>query len=115
MLHTAPHKARFTKLGYGALALYAALLVAVGLGVYGINVTQLMMLQRSSERAREEVRTGHMLIPTKDNAQCRSIHFNNETQALSRETLIPCKPETGRAERSSGGSFSVFRDGFVNR
>ena len=106
------HKARFNKLGYGALALYAALVGVVALAVYGINVTGLIMDQSRSERARAQVKTGRMLVTTEDRTQCRSIRFNNETAELSRETLAECDSKLGS---DSGGSFGVFRDGFMNR
>jgi hypothetical protein len=114
---TMPHKpsrSRFNKFGYGALALYALAIVVTALGVYGINVTSIVMSQSTSDRAREKVKTGRMVIGTDDRTQCRSLHFNNETQELSAETLAECDLRLG-STGSSGGSFGIFRDGFVNR
>ena len=106
-------KARFNKLGYGALALYASLVAVVALGVYGLNVTSLIMDQSRSDRVRAQVNTGRMLVTTEDRVQCRSLRFNNETAELSRETLIDCDSKIGAD--TSGGSFGIFRDGFINR
>lgn len=106
-------KTSFEKLGYGVLALYAAGLVGVALGVYGYNVTSLIMTQSQSEQARAQVRTGRMVISSRDRVQCRSIQFNNETAEVSAETIVDCEPQLRPRARS--GSFGIFRDGFVNR
>ncbi len=103
----------FNKFGYGALALYATLVVALALGVYGINITSVIMDQNRSERARAQVQSGRMLVTTDDRTQCRSIRFDNETAELGRETLVDC--EVRRGSQSGGGSFSFFRDGFNKR
>jgi hypothetical protein len=100
---------RFDKLGYGALALYVALMGAMVLGVYGINITSLIMDQSRSEREREQVRNGRMLVITRDRAQCRSIRFDNETAELGRETLVDC--DAARIG-SDSGSFGFLREGF---
>jgi hypothetical protein len=105
-------KSEFNKLGYGALALYAVLLVAMALGIYGFNVTSVIMDQDRSDRTRAQVRTGRVLLTSADRSQCRSIRFDNETAELSRETLVECDSVGGVG---SGSSFSVFRNGFVNR
>ena len=105
-----PKKQSFDKLGYGAMALYVSLVGLVGLGVYGINISSLMMDQTRSDRVREQVKTGRMLIGTEDRTQCRSIRFNNETVELSNETLTECD-RIG----SGSSSFSIVRDGFIKR
>jgi hypothetical protein len=103
-------KSEFNKLGYGALALYAGLLVAMAFGIYGANVTGAKRDQ--SERTRAEVRTGRMLMMNADRSRCRAIRFDNETSELSGETLTDCD-SGNRAD--TRGSFSGFRDSFVNR
>ena len=108
-----PKKARFDKLGYGAMALYVSLLAVCGLGVYGINVGTLSMEQNRSDRAREQVRTGRMVVSTQDRTQCRSIRFNNETSELGNETLIDCDARSLGLDGS--GSYNTFRSGFMNR
>ena len=109
-----PQKPRkgFDKFGYGALALYVSLLAVVGLGVYGINLSSGITDRNRSERAREQMQTGRMVIITEDRTQCRSIRFNNETAELGRETLADCDARIGS---DSNGSFNIFRDGFGNR
>jgi hypothetical protein len=102
----------FNKFGYGALALYATMIVVAALGVYGFNETSIVVSQSNSDRARAKVKTGRMVIGTEDRVQCRSLNFNNETQELSAETLAECDQ---RFIGSPGGSFGIFRDGFVNR
>ena len=109
----AKKRPRFSLLGYGAMALYASFIVAMGLGVYGFNATSAVMSQNSNERTRAQMQHGRMLVTTEDRVQCRSIRFDNETAELSSETLTEC--DSRAADRSSGGSFSVFHDGFVHR
>ena len=112
MARTGTKKSGFNKFGHGALALYATMVVVAALGVYGFNETSLVMSQSNSDRARAKVKTGRMVIGTEDRVQCRSLQFNNETQELSTETLAECDQ---RSMGSPGGSFGMFRDGFVNR
>ncbi len=109
-----PKKKGFDKLGYGALALYVSGVAVVGLAVYGINVSTTMMDQTRSDRARERVQTGRMLMTTADRTQCRTLSFNNETTEFSRETLIDCDPNT-IATDPGGSAFSTMRDGFMKR
>ena len=107
-------KPRFNLLGYGAIALYVGILAVVAAGVYGLNMTKMMMFLRSSEFAREQVRTGHMVIGTEDRSQCRSLHFDNQTSELSAETVTDC--DAAQAEdHGGGGSYSVFRRSFTGR
>jgi hypothetical protein len=113
MVRIKARKRGFNLLGYGAIGLYVFLIGVVAAGVYGFNVTSLMLSQSSSERAREQVRIGRMLITTEDRVQCRAMRFNNETSEVSAERLIDC--DDARSEDRSGGSLSLFRDGFVNR
>jgi hypothetical protein len=115
MPRTKSRNARFNKFGYGVLALYAGAIVMAALGVYGFNVTSLVMSQSRSEQARARVQTGQMVMSTEDRVQCRSYRFDNTTQQLSAETLADCGDRLRSGTRSSGGSFSIFRDGFVNR
>jgi hypothetical protein len=104
-----PRKSGFSKFGYGALALYASLVAVMMLGVYGVNLTSIIMDQSRSDRARAQLKTGRMLVRSADRMQCRSIRFDNETAELSRETLVDC------SDLESGGSFGFFRNGFMNR
>jgi len=108
-----PKKHGFNKLGYGALALYVALIAVAGLGVYGMNVSSLVMDQTRSDRAREQVRTGRMVVGTEDRSQCRSIRFDNETAELGHETLIDC--DARQLGTDPGSHFSIIRDGFMKR
>jgi hypothetical protein len=104
-------KKPFDMLGYGALAIYVALMAGMGLALYGINVTSLIMDQNRSERERAERQNGRMVITSADRTQCRSLRFDNETSQLSRETLIDCDA----AGLGPGSSFGVLRDGFNKR
>lgn len=107
-------KGRFNLLGYGAIALYVGLLAVMAAGVYGFNLTQMMMLFRGSELTREQMRTGHMVITTEDHTQCRSIHFDNQTSELRAETLADC--DAVQVEEHNGaGTFGVFRHSFSGR
>jgi hypothetical protein len=105
-------KKRFDKLSYGALAIYVALLGALGLGVYGVNFTSLMMDKNRSDRDRSMVQNGRMVIVTSDRSQCRSLRFDNETSELGRETLVDC--DAAKIEPDTGSYFGTIRDGFNN-
>lgn len=106
-------KKRFDKLGYGALAIYVALLAGMGLAVYGINVTSFIMDQSRSERERAQRQDGRMVISTVDRTQCRSLRFDNATSELGRETLIDC--DAARLGPDTGSSFGILRNGFNKR
>ena len=106
-------KKRFDKLGYGALALYVALMGGMGLAIYGINITSIIMNRNESDRARAQVQSGRMLITTADRTQCRSMRFDNETAELDRETLIDC--DAARLGSGTGSSLSILRNGFNKR
>ncbi len=112
MAQTKARKSRFNLLGYGAIALYVSAIALVGAGVYGFNLTSLMLAFSKSEQTREQVRTGRMVITTEDRVQCRTMRFNNETSELGAEQLLDC--DDIRSD-DRGGSFSQFRDGFVHR
>jgi hypothetical protein len=103
---------RFDKLSYGVLALYVAVMLVLGLAVYGINLSTVIMDRNRSDRARAQMQSGRMVIVTEDRTQCRTLRFNNETAELSRETLVDCDPKLGV---DSDGSFGVIRDGFMKR
>ncbi len=108
-----PKKKGFDKLGYGALAIYVSLLAVMGLGVYGINLSTVIMDQSRSDSARARVQTGRMLVVTQDRTQCRSVRFDNETAELGTETLIDCDPNHLMTDSSS--SYSIISDGFIKR
>ena len=113
MMAEKPEKKKgFDKLGYGALALYASAVAVMGLGVYGINMSTAMMDQTRSDRAREQVKTGRMVVSTADRSQCRSIRFDNETAELGRETVMDCDVSI---DPQGGSHFSIIRDGFTKR
>jgi len=115
MANSKAHKPRFSLLGYGAIAVYVSLLAIVGAGVYGFNASSLWALIHKSELMRAQLRTGRMVMTTaEDRTQCRSVKFNNETTELSEETVVDCEVVIGQP-RSSGSSFNIFRNGFVNR
>jgi hypothetical protein len=109
-----PKKTSFDRTGYGALALYVSLLGLMMLGVYGINVSAAIMDQNRSDRARAQVQTGRMLMTTTDRTQCRSMHFNNETAELGRETLIECDANNVATD-PGGNSLGAVREGFMKR
>jgi hypothetical protein len=106
-------KGRFSVFGYGVIALYVALMVVVAGGVYGINLTRLVLSQSSSEQARAQRRIGRMVITGADRAQCRTLHFNNETAEVSTETQLDCDDVI--TDDRPGGSYGMFRDGFTGR
>ena len=114
MANTKERKFRFNLLGYGAIALYISFLIIVAAGVYGFNLSTVLAAFRKSEMPRDQLRIGRMVITTEDRTQCRSVKFNNETVELSTETVTECEGVIG-SDRRPGGSFSIFRNGFVGR
>ncbi len=114
MANTKARKTGLNLLGYGAIALYVSFLAMVAAGVYGFNLSNLLAMIHKSEQTREQLRTGRMVTGTEDRTQCRSVKFNNETSELSDETVADCDVMLG-TERRPGGSFGIFRNGFVNR
>jgi hypothetical protein len=108
-------KGRFNMLGYGAIALYIAVLAVMAAGVYGFNLTNLVPSLRGSEETRARMRSGHMVITTEDRSQCRSVHFDNQTSELSTETLMDCDDAKVQDHSNPVGSFGMFRDGFLHR
>jgi hypothetical protein len=115
MISTRAPKGRFNMLGYGAIALYVAILAVLAAGVYGFNLTNLVPSLRASEETRARMRNGHMVITTEDRSQCRSMHFDNQTSELSTETLMDCDDAKAQDHSNPGGSFGMFRDGFLHR
>jgi hypothetical protein len=55
-----------------------------------------------------------MLMTTTDRTQCRSMHFNNETAELGRETLIECDANNVATD-PGGNSLGAVREGFMKR
>ena len=109
MAKTRLRKTRTHKVGYSALALYAAILVGGGLGVYGWSFTDIFT--SSSDKLRAEVQTGRMLVATDDRVQCRSYTFDNATAQMSSEKLTECADRPGTKTKS----FGVFQDSFSKR
>jgi hypothetical protein len=107
-----PQKARFNKLGRGALVLYASLAALSALAVYGICASSIVSGQARSDRARAQMQIGRMLVSTVDRTECLFYRFDNETAEVSREMVIDCNAKPGTESRSS---YNIFRDGFVNR
>ncbi len=106
-------KHRFDTFGYGALALYAGLMVLLALSVYGINLTSVSMRLNETERTRAQMRSGKMVVVTSDREQCRAYNFDNQTADVTAEKMLECEkvlpPEKGSA------SFNIFQRGFQSR
>ena len=107
-----PEKARFNKLGRGALALYAALVALAALAVYGICASSIASEQVRSDRARAQMQTGRMVVSSVDRTECLYMRFDNETAAVSRAMVIDCNAKPGS---ESVGSLGIIRDSFLNR
>lgn len=107
-------KRQFDKFGYGALALYAAAMLLLGLSVYGINVTSFVMRINETQRTREQMRTGRMVVVTSDHEQCRAYSFDNQTADVSAEQMMDCEKAMTRDGKGSA-SLNTFQRGFQNR
>jgi hypothetical protein len=104
------------RFGYGALALYALGIVVVAVGVYGINVSSLVARLHETERMREQIRSGRMVVVTGDREQCRTYHFDNVTADVTAEKMVDCEnviTPDGRGGHGSG--FNIFQRGFQSR
>ena len=107
-------KARISRFGYGVLALYVFGVVAMmGLGIYGANLTSLMMRFNESERTRAQIRSGKMVVIMPDREQCRSYHFDNKTADVTAETLVEC--DKILPDRQGSESLNTFQRGFQRR
>jgi hypothetical protein len=108
-----PNKSRkkpaHNTVGYGILALYAAVLVLGGLGVYGWTFASVF----PGDSARTQGPTGRMLFATDDRVRCRSYTFDNETAQLTPRGIIECDERQG--SNQMGASFGVFQDSFSKR
>jgi hypothetical protein len=107
-----PQKARFNRLGSGALALYASLVVLAALAVYGICASSIISEQARSDRARAQMQIGRMLVSSVDQTECLFFRFDNETAQVSRAMVVDCNAKPGT---ESSSSLSIIRDSFVNR
>lgn len=107
-------KGRISRFGYGVLALYVLGVVAMmGLGIYGANLTSLMMRFNESERTRAQIRSGKMVVIMPDREQCRSYRFDNKTADVTAETLEEC--DKILPERQGSESLNTFQRGFQRR
>jgi hypothetical protein len=97
--------------GYGVLALYAALLVLGGLGVYGWTFSSIFPLK--GDDMHTQAQAGRMLFATDDRVRCRSYTFDNETAQLTPQGITECDPRRGSSQM--GASFGVFQDSFSKR
>jgi hypothetical protein len=107
-----PEKARFNKLGRGAIALYASLVVLAALAVYGLYAGSIVSEQTRSARARAQMQTGRMLVSSVDRTECLFMRFDNETAEVGRAMVIDCNARPGS---ESVGSLGIIRDSFLNR
>src|SRR5215469_13563475 len=85
------HKPGVNRFGYGALALYALGILVAALGIYGINVSSLIARLHESERMREQMRSGRMVVITADREQCRTYRFDNVTADVTAEKMVDCE------------------------
>lgn len=97
--------------GYGILALYAAVLVLGGLGVYGWTFAS--VFPGGGDNARTQAPTGRMLFATDDRVRCRSYTFDNDTAQLTPRGITEC--DERRGSNQMGASFGVFQDSFSKR
>ncbi len=108
-------KARADKLGYGVLALYAVLIAAGAVGVYGWTFPSdfTSVFSSSSEKTRAQLQKGRMLVSTEDRVNCRSYTFDNATSEMRAGQLTECQDRRNRGGVAS--SFGIIRDSFNNR
>jgi len=109
------HKSAINRFGYSALALYALGVLLLGLGIYGINVSSLVSRLRESERMREQIRSGRMVVITSDREQCRTYHFDNVTADVTAEKMVDCDNVITPDGKGNNSGFNTFQRGFQNR
>ncbi len=113
MAQTQQPKPGINRFGYGALALYALGILAMGLGVYGINVSTLVGRQHETEQMRAKMRSGRMVVVGGDREQCRTYQFDNVTSEVTAEKMVDCENVISPDGKGSG-SFNIFQRGFQN-
>ena len=100
------------RFGYGALALYALGILVVALGIYGINVSSLIGRLHESDRMREQMRSGRMVVITKDREQCRTYRFDNMTADVTAEKMVDCENVIAPDGKGNNSGFNIFQRGF---
>jgi hypothetical protein len=114
MAATKKHKPESNRFGYGALALYALGILAMALGIYGINVSSLVARLHETERMREQMRSGRMVVITKNREDCRTYRFDNVTADVTAEKMVDCENVLPPDGKNSSG-FGMFQRGFHDR
>src|SRR5579862_4946506 len=115
MAQSKKSKSRVNRLGYGALALYALGMLAAAVGIYGINLSSITSRLHESERVRERMRSGNMVVVTGDRQQCRTYKFDNVTSEVTAEQMVECENALPPDGTDHSGSFDVFQRGFQSR
>ena len=115
MAKTNKHESGTNRFGYGALALYALGILVVALGIYGINVSTLIARLHESDRMREQMRSGRMVVVTKDREQCRTYRFDNVTADVTAEKMDECENVMTPDAKGNNGGFNIFQRGFQSR
>ncbi|HUI94190.1 MAG TPA: hypothetical protein VLX44_00425 [Xanthobacteraceae bacterium] len=109
------HKSEGNRFGYGALALYAFGILVVALGIYGINLSSLIARMHETERMREQMRSGRMVVVTSDREQCRTYHFDNATADVTAEKMVDCENVIAPDGKGNNSGFNIFQRGFQSR
>jgi hypothetical protein len=115
MAQTKKHKREFDKFGYGALALYAFGILVVTLGIYGFNVSSLIGRLHESDRMRDQIRSGRMVVVTKDREQCRTYRFDNMSAEVTAEKMVDCENVISPDGKGNNSGFNIFQRGFQSR
>jgi hypothetical protein len=111
MAQTTKRKPAIKWFGYGALALYALGILAMAVGVYGFNVSSLVSRLHESERLREQLRSGRMVVVNKDRDECRTYRFDNVTADVTAEKMEGCENFIMRDGKGNAG-FNSFQRSF---
>jgi len=111
----AKNKGEINKFGYGALALYALGILVMALGVYGINVSSLIARLHETERMREQMRSGRMVVVTGDRQDCRTYRFDNVTADVTAEKMVDCETVIAPDGKGNNSGFGIFQRGFQSR
>lgn len=113
-------KHHHTNHGFGAVAGFAGLMIAVGVLVYevgagSIGLTSLTdhVMTQHSDATRESLRQGKMLVKSDQFGNCREFGLDNRTQEVVNRGVVVCdraRQEEYKAQQRS--RFDGFRDAF---
>jgi hypothetical protein len=102
-----------SRLGIGALAAYASLIVVTAIGLYALGAGTNVLPSPFARSDAEQNRYGKLLVRSDDEGRCRAFALDNRTQELVERGTVVCDPERQRRARQFQRSRAdSFREAF---